>query len=83
MDEEGAKKSDPALTLAVLHRLCEDGTARRIRNANRLSLRVIAEATGNDPVTIYRWEKAERLPRMGKGALAYAALLGGLLELDR
>lgn len=64
--------------LARLRRMCEDGTARTIRQSRGSSLREIARDAGTYPSTISRWERGLRSPR-GAEALAYLDVLEELI----
>jgi transcriptional regulator with XRE-family HTH domain len=65
--------------LGIAARRAEDGSGRRIREAARLSLRLIAESVGVQEATVSRWEKGQRQPR-GEAAIRWARLLD---RLDR
>ncbi len=70
---------DAAITLATARRMTADGTARRLREANRLSLGDMARAVGTSPSTIWRWEQG-RGPT-GEIGLRYGELLARLAVL--
>lgn len=63
--------------LARAKQMAADGTARRIRLANRLAQRDIGLAVGVDTSTVARWENGTRVPR-GDAAWRYADLLARL-----
>jgi len=72
--------SEP-LRLAAVRALAADGSARRIRQAARLSLAEVGNACGVDQSTVYRWETGKRAPR-GTPAIRYGALLNALSRAD-
>lgn len=59
----------------------QSGKARRLREANHLSLGDIAEATGNHETTVWKWETNQRRPSSSPAALRYADLLRTLESL--
>lgn len=65
------------LDVARARSLAESGEARALREANRLSLREVAEALGVAPSTVYCWETGRKVPR-GGNAVAYKRLLMAL-----
>jgi transcriptional regulator with XRE-family HTH domain len=65
--------------LVRLRRWCQDGTARSIRKAARLSQRELAEALGTDGGTLSHWETGRRVPRSER-AIAYAKRLDRLAD---
>jgi transcriptional regulator with XRE-family HTH domain len=72
--------TDELRDLVRLRRLTASGAARKVRLASGLSLNEIANAVGVSPVTVLRWERAQRRPKNGPAALRYGALLDELLE---
>ena len=70
-----------ALRLSRLRLLTENGRARELRLAARLSLLEMAAACGVSHVCVSRWERDERRPR-GAPALRYAALLDALAKAE-
>ena len=73
---------DDTVALALVHRLCSDGTAHALRVKYGLSLKDVGLTIGGAESTIYRWEQGERVPRSGPRVVAYASLLGRLLDLE-
>jgi DNA-binding transcriptional regulator YiaG len=63
--------------MAEARALVASGEARRLREAENLSLVNVAGPVGVDPSTIGRWERGERLPR-GRAAVKYVELLNRL-----
>jgi len=61
------------LILAMLAAL-QDGSARRLRISNGLTLKVVGDACGVTSQAVARWESGSRVPR-GAVALRYAPLL--------
>jgi hypothetical protein len=72
------KTADDLIAVSKVRARCLDGTARQIRLAHRLSLAEMALPLDVQPITVLRWERAERLPR-GDLALRYGSLLDALL----
>jgi transcriptional regulator with XRE-family HTH domain len=68
--------------LAVARQFSLSGEGRVIRCRAGLSLSEIAAAVGRSPVTIFRWERAERTPT-GAQAVAWADLLDQLEAVAR
>ena len=67
-------------TLAVIRRLCRDGSGRRIRLAANVSAAELAAELGVSEATVLRWETGRNLPRR-RVALRYAILLRGLAQV--
>lgn len=65
--------------LARVRRLTDNGAARSIRQAARLSLPEMAAEIGVGVSTLWRWEAGQRQPR-GEAALRYADLLDRLMR---
>src|SRR5918996_5767254 len=61
--------------IANLRDACRSGSARALRISAGLSLRNVADATGNGIATLWRWETGDRQPLASPGALRYADLL--------
>jgi transcriptional regulator with XRE-family HTH domain len=73
--------TDEIVALALTRRLAADGSARRLREENGLSLADVGNAIGTSPTTIWRWEHGERSPH-GNLAIRYAAVLSGLIGIS-
>lgn len=65
--------------LARGRRWAAEGTARRIREASRLTQRDVAAVVGVTGGAVCLWEVGKRVPR-GVGGLRYAKLLAALVE---
>jgi transcriptional regulator with XRE-family HTH domain len=61
------------LRLTSARRLARTGRGRELRLGAGLSLGEVAGAVGVGESTVYRWERAERMPR-GEPAIAWAEL---------
>ena len=70
-----------AVEMALARRLLADGTARKTRIRNGLSLADMAGPAGITPATLWRWEQGRRVPRTSEALLRYGQLLGQLLDL--
>lgn len=71
--------AEQLVLLGIAARHAEDGSGRRIREAAKLPMRLVAQNVGVKESTISRWEKGQRRPR-GEGAVRWALLLD---QLDR
>jgi DNA-binding transcriptional regulator YiaG len=83
----GTMGASPAVEVGIAERLrrvrilCDEGLARRIREASGLSLEVIANDAGTSPSAVSRWERGLRRPT-GPGAIRYLEVLERLLPED-
>jgi transcriptional regulator with XRE-family HTH domain len=68
----------PLRQSAVLHFLCVDGTARRVRTVNGYSLTEVGAVCGVTESAVSRWECGLRIPR-GEPARRYTEFLEALL----
>jgi len=73
---------ESTITLALLRRSAANGTARRLREANALSLADVAAAVGTSKGSISKYERGLQAPR-GERAHRYAVLLMELAELGQ
>lgn len=71
--------AEQLVLLGIAARRAEDGSGRRIREAAKLPMRLVAQNIGVKEATISRWEKGQRRPR-GEAAVRWAQLLD---HLDR
>lgn len=60
--------------LVAARRHSVTGTGQEIRKRAKLTRPDVAGAVGVEPITIYRWERALRVPR-GEPAIRWAELL--------
>ncbi len=72
--------SNDLVALTQLRALFRSGTARAVRVTAGLSVGEVARAVGASKATIHRWERRERIPRLGPAALRYGQLLRDLVE---
>lgn len=71
---------DEALQIARLRRMCEDGTAGRIRRAARMTRAEIGQALDVSHTAVYLWETGRQVPRR-EHALKYVELLDALAKI--
>lgn len=69
------------LQTAVLHLLCADGTARRLRIRNGYTLTEIGALVGVTESAVSRWETGNRVPR-GEAAQRYSELIRTFLDRE-